>query len=131
MPVQIVPPMYRMLADEIKWAVEENEPFSFKYYLLLARTYHLSPEELDNSGQNIDRSKRRKGQVSTNDTPRFFHPEDEQFQEVSVHSIHYPFTNAQPREADAFGLDTRGCLMLVPVDGLLHLTLDMQDRYRS
>lgn len=23
MPVQIVPPMYRMLADEIKWAVEE------------------------------------------------------------------------------------------------------------
>ena len=23
MPVQIVPPMYRMLTDEIKWAVEE------------------------------------------------------------------------------------------------------------
>jgi len=23
MPVQIVPPMYRMLADEIKWAIEE------------------------------------------------------------------------------------------------------------
>ena len=26
MPVQIVPPMYRMLADEIKWAVEEVGP---------------------------------------------------------------------------------------------------------
>jgi len=26
MPVQIVPPMYRMLADEIKWAVEEVVP---------------------------------------------------------------------------------------------------------
>ena len=23
MPVQIIPPMYRMLADEIKWAIEE------------------------------------------------------------------------------------------------------------
>jgi protein BCP1 len=25
MPVQVIPPMYRMLADEIKWAVEEVE----------------------------------------------------------------------------------------------------------
>jgi len=100
MPVQVIPPMYRMLADEIKWAVEEvispltklcvmlihgqNEPFNFKYYLIVARTYHLSPEELDNLGQNPDRSKRRKGQVSGNGTPCFFHPEDEQFQQVSL-----------------------------------------------
>lgn len=48
-----------------------------------------------------------------------------------MHFIHYPFTNAQPREADAFGLDTRGCLMLVPADRLPHLVSDMQDRYRS
>ena len=99
MPVQVIPPMYKMLADEIKWAVEEvgpppsaklfviliyeqNEPFNFKYYLIVARTYHLSPEELDNLGQNPDRSKRRRGQVSGNDNPRFFHPEDEQFQQV-------------------------------------------------
>jgi protein BCP1 len=26
MPVQIIPPMYRMLADEIQWAVEEVSP---------------------------------------------------------------------------------------------------------
>ena len=100
MPVQVIPPMYRMLADEIKWAIEEvspplakicvtlihgqNEPFNFKYYLIMARTYHLSPEELDNLGHNPDRSKRRKGQIGGNDTPRFFHPEDEQFQQVGL-----------------------------------------------
>ncbi|KAF9645024.1 hypothetical protein BDM02DRAFT_3149483 [Thelephora ganbajun] len=130
MPVQIIPPMYRMLADEIKWAVEEDEPFNFKYYLILARTYHLSPEELKDLGQNSDRSKRRRGQVNANDIPCFFHPEDEQFQQASMYSVHYPFTNAQPREPDAFGLDTRGCLMLVSSDRLPHLISDMQDRYR-
>ena len=47
-----------------------------------------------------------------------------------MHSIHYPFANAQPREADAFGLDTRGCLMLVPTDRLPELISEMQDSYR-
>lgn len=130
MPVQVVPPMYRMLADEIKWAVDEEEPFIFKYYLILTRTYHLSPEELQHLGQTSNGSKRRKGQVSAADIPRFFHPEDEHFQQASVHSIHYPFTNAQPREADAFGLDTRGCLMLVPADGFPYLVSDLQECYR-
>jgi len=130
MPVQVIPPMYKMLADEIKWATEEKEPFNFKYYLVLSRTYHLSPEELESSAQNSDRSKRRKGQVNVTDIPHFFHPEDEQFQQSSMHSIHYPLTNAQPREADAFGLDTRGCLMLVLADRLPHLISDIQDRYR-
>jgi protein BCP1 len=36
MPVQVVPPMYRMLADEIKWAVEEVTPCPF--YLAKFRT---------------------------------------------------------------------------------------------
>jgi len=130
MPVQIVPPMYRMLADEIKWGVEENEPFNFEYYLIVTRTYYLTLEELDTLEQNLDRAKRRKAQLSANDTPCFFHPEDGQFQQASLHYIHYPFTNAQPRETDAFGLDTRGCLMLVPADRLPHLISDMQDRYR-
>lgn len=130
MPVQIIPPMYKMLADELRWAVEEDEPFDFKYYLILARTYHLSSEELEILGKDSDRSKRRKGQTNAADTPHFFHPEDEQFQRASTHFIHYQFTNAQPRGVDAFGLDTRGCLMLVPGNRLQNLISELQDRYR-
>ena len=33
MPVQIVPPMYRMLVDEVGWAVDEGEAYSFDWYL--------------------------------------------------------------------------------------------------
>ena len=46
-----------------------------------------------------------------------------------MYSIHYSFTNAQPREAEAFGLDARGCLMLVPANSLPRIVSDMQDRY--
>lgn len=72
---------------------DQNEPFNFKYYLIVARTYHLSSEELDNLGQNFDRTKRRKGQVSMNDIPRSFHPEDQQFQQVGMlfHFRHLSF----------------------------------------
>ena len=66
MPVQVVPPMYNMLADEIKWALadvrllfllrlailshsssfgEQGEPYHFTHLIILSRVYHLSEEE--------------------------------------------------------------------------------------
>lgn len=64
MPVPVIPPMYRMLVDEIKDAVEEvrhrclhssymnlfdrppqNEPFNFTHLVFISRVYKLSAEE--------------------------------------------------------------------------------------
>lgn len=69
MPVQVIPPMYRMLGEEIKWAIDDvryyrrssvvflvsdfpprylarkNEPYSFSHLIFVSRTYHLTPEE--------------------------------------------------------------------------------------
>lgn len=63
MPVQIVPPMYKMLADEIEQAASnvrtsvyildsywtdlffQNEPYNFSHFLFISRNYHLTPEE--------------------------------------------------------------------------------------
>ena len=39
MPPDIVPPMYKMLLEEIEWAVQEGEPYSFSHYLILSKTY--------------------------------------------------------------------------------------------
>lgn len=44
MPVQVVPPMYRMLADETKWAVDEVPSSSTNFILThvrSGRTFHL------------------------------------------------------------------------------------------
>src|ERR1700712_3773106 len=39
MPSEIVPPMYTMLQEEIGWALEEQEPYTFSHYLILSKTY--------------------------------------------------------------------------------------------
>ena len=64
MPVQVVPPMYRMLVDEIDGALRvvrsplppllfhpidieeiQGEPYRFSHLLFISRAYHLSEEE--------------------------------------------------------------------------------------
>lgn len=41
MPVQIMPPMYRMLADEIKWAIDDVSP-SNEFFLHASYRYRYS-----------------------------------------------------------------------------------------
>ena len=83
MPVQVVPPMYNMLANEIKWALadvcsplcnfyflidlffsslgnKQGEPYHFTHLIILSRVYHLSEEEesvLANSAPPTRRSR--------------------------------------------------------------------------
>jgi len=130
MPVQIVPPMYQMLLDEIKWALEENEPYNFDYLLFISRTYSLSPEELAELESRDVRSKRQKGPHSSPvDGIYFFHVEDELIQKFASHTLNYSFTSAQPREKDAFGLDTGGRLALVPAVHFQSLVAALSEAY--
>ncbi|KAF7797674.1 hypothetical protein EIP86_008874 [Pleurotus ostreatoroseus] len=103
MPVQLMPPMYRMLAEEIQWAVEENKPFRFSQYLFLAQTYHLSAEEAAELEANAPRSaKKPKNSTAASGASGegvfSMHPEDEYIQ--------------KPRDKESFGLDT-GCRMML------------------
>jgi len=130
MPVQVVPPMYRMLLDEIKWALDESEPYDFKHLLFISRTYSLSPEELEELDSGPARPKRHKGtNTSPVDSRYSFHPEDELIKKFASHTLHYPFTNTEPRDKDAFGLDTGACLMLVPVEQFQPLVAALGESY--
>lgn len=103
MPVQVMPHMYRMLADEIQWALDDvradisslhrcphrsgcsqNEPYNFTHLLIISRIYRLSPEEEAELQGPASRSKRQK-QTAQQPPSRGvypFHPEDEQIQKV-------------------------------------------------
>ena len=70
-PTEVVPPMYSMLLEEIEWAVEEKEPYSFSHFLVLSKTYTEVASQL---GTEDDRPKKKKrGGLET----FYFHPEDE------------------------------------------------------
>ncbi|KAG2156997.1 p21-C-terminal region-binding protein-domain-containing protein [Suillus clintonianus] len=131
MPVPVIPPMYRMLVDEIKDAVEENEPFNFTHLIFISRVYKLTPDEEDAmtiaQQQSGKASKRQKSQNTNGENERSadgvypFHPEDEEIRKFASHHLIFPYSNAQPRDAESFGLDTAGRLMLVPAAQLTEL----------
>ncbi|KAI0308531.1 p21-C-terminal region-binding protein-domain-containing protein, partial [Amylostereum chailletii] len=123
MPMQVVPHMYRMLADELRTAAEQGQPFTFTHFLFFSRTYRLSAEEQAalNAQSSPSQSKKRRASAQTSlpDTSRngaySFHHEDALIAQLASHTLDVPYSHSQPREEDAFGLDLGLRMMLVPV----------------
>lgn len=139
MPVQVIPPAYRMLASEIQWALEDNEPYAFSHYLFLSRVYKLTDEEEEDMRVSARGNKRPRANVPAFSNPRAggggvypFHPEDEYILAAASHSFDYPFSSAPagPREKDAFGLDMGGRVMLVPTERMGELIEKMGEVYK-
>ncbi|KAJ7695207.1 p21-C-terminal region-binding protein-domain-containing protein [Mycena rosella] len=140
MPVQTVPPMYRMLSDEIKWALADSEPYAFTHLLFVSRAYHLSPAEEEALANRAPSHKSKKSKKQKPQQPALqaapadgiypFHPEDVCIQEHALHALSYPFSSSpEPREADAFGLDVRGRLILVEAGRWEALVAQMGEVY--
>lgn len=73
-PAEVVPPMYRMLLEEITWAVEEKEPYKFTHYLILSKTYQEVASKLS---LGEDRPQKKKKTQQDSEEIFYFHPEDE------------------------------------------------------
>ncbi|KAH9060727.1 p21-C-terminal region-binding protein-domain-containing protein [Lactarius vividus] len=127
MPVEIVPHMYRMLADEIQWACNDGEPYHFSHLLVLSRTYTLSEEETEATLASFQQQKRRKGAQDPSSTGGVFpfHHEDQCIQELASHSLDFSLSNALPREKESFGLEQGGRLILLPADKLPQLVSNL------
>lgn len=77
-PSEVVPPMYKMLMEEIAWALEEKEPYDFTHYLVLSKTYQeiiSALAEEDDSTRKHKKTKKMTGRSSSE--AFYFHPEDE------------------------------------------------------
>ncbi|KAI0034965.1 p21-C-terminal region-binding protein-domain-containing protein [Vararia minispora EC-137] len=135
MPVQVMPHMYRMLVDELRAAVEQNQPFKYGHLLLISRTYRLSSEEEAalNAQPFPSQSKKRRAQTQVQPTSASgiysFHHEDMVIQKFASHVLDFSFSNSQPREQDAFGLDLSARMMLVSADKLPELVVAMSEAF--
>ena len=146
MPIEVVPHMYRMLADEIQWACDDGEPYHFDHFLLLSRTYTLSDEEAEATLATPQQQKRRKGAPAPSSVGGVstFHHEDIFIQQVclalsmhplrlecnliqklSSNSLDYALFNAPPRDKDSFGIQQGGRLMLLPAGHLPQLVSNL------
>ncbi|KAI0761168.1 p21-C-terminal region-binding protein-domain-containing protein [Trametes elegans] len=130
MPPQIMPHMYRMLADEIQWALDDNEPYDFTHLLLLSRVYRLTASEAAELHAASPRTKRQRPSEPTQGAGVYpFHPEDDIIRKFATHTLDYAWTHAQPREDDAFGLDTGGRMMLIPANRLRDIAAALAEAF--
>lgn len=101
-PSEVVPPMYKMLLEEISWAVEEDEPYNFSHYVVLSKTYTEVESVLDDDeegdGENSGKGKKKKKKrqrmgkdgsssvraAQEEDNIFYFHPEDEVLQRYAT-----------------------------------------------
>jgi len=133
MPVQVAPHMYRLLADEIRWAVDENEPYNFTHYLCISRTYTLSSDEEQSLDTTPPPSKKIKSSTVSNaeavKRPLPYHLEDELWENLTLHSVSYNFTKHPAREAAASGTHIAGRVMLIPASKFPDLVSGMSQRF--
>ncbi|KAH6917732.1 p21-C-terminal region-binding protein-domain-containing protein [Coprinopsis sp. MPI-PUGE-AT-0042] len=142
MPVEVIPPLYTMLKDEVKSLSSQGHPFTFSHLLFISRMYHLSEDEESMLRNKMPESEARKkgggvkkggsnkkqranmgshGHEKMGEAQR---PEDGDalIAQFSSHTLNYTYTTPPPethqesRGKDAFGLDTRGRIMLLPLD---------------
>ena len=76
-PSETAPPMYKMLLEEIQWALDENEPYNFTHYLILSKTYTEVASKLDIEDDR-PKKKSKASRIGKEDV-FYFHPEDEVF----------------------------------------------------
>ena len=75
--------MYKMLLEEISWAVEEKEPYNFTHYLIFSKVYREVASALDVG--DMPKSKKHKKSAKKGSSEVFyFHPEDQVLQEHSI-----------------------------------------------
>ncbi|KEP51480.1 p21-carboxy-terminal region-binding protein [Rhizoctonia solani 123E] len=113
MPPQIMPPMYRMLGEELVNAASQNEPFSFDNYVLVSRCFRFDDNEESATGtsQPVKKQKRKGGIL------RSYHAEDEHIEKsskIASAKAEYEYTSRIEREQDSFGVDVAGRVMVFP-----------------
>ncbi|KAI0706227.1 p21-C-terminal region-binding protein-domain-containing protein [Cytidiella melzeri] len=131
MPVQLMPVMYKMLSEEIQWALDDNEPFKFSHYLFLSQTCKLSAEEVAELDHRVPPSKKQRAAVISSNEPKIIpiHPEDEQILQLATSTVDFTYSTAVQRDSDSLGLDLGGRLMLMPAERLPQLVNALAEAY--
>lgn len=121
MPHQVIPPLYRMLADEISEAAtsttDSPNPWKFTHYLILSKVYTEVDSQLDNEDSQLSKKpKKSKGSLEI----FYFHPEDEVLAKHAEATVYFEYSKQNDEGASdakrAFqeaGVKPMGCLMLI------------------
>ncbi|KAI9090994.1 p21-C-terminal region-binding protein-domain-containing protein [Phlyctochytrium arcticum] len=128
MPPQIVPPLFKMLLEEMEWAIEDGEPFKFDQYIYISKIYReIDSTLVEEDGVVVDtaqKGKSKKAKLAPSSPEIFyFQPEDELLQQHATFSFDYKFTK-ETQSSDSrrafqdVGVDPLRRVLLIPHSSL-------------
>ena len=91
-PSEVVPPMYKMLLEEISWAIEDKEPYNFTHYLVFSKIYREVISVLDEDSTPRSKKQKKAGRKGSSEV-FYFHPEDEVLHKYSVVFGSFEYSN--------------------------------------
>ncbi|KAL0254066.1 hypothetical protein I308_101445 [Cryptococcus tetragattii IND107] len=129
LPLPLIPHLYRMLLEEL----EVKEEGRFTHFIVWGRGYKLEgSEEGMGLDMNIVEKSSKKKKASGNETVALsagsfpYHPEEE-FMDKIANQVHtYNFKTAAPRDAESFGVEQFGRLVLLEKAKLVSAIQSMQ-----
>ncbi|WVN86711.1 uncharacterized protein L203_101883 [Cryptococcus depauperatus CBS 7841] len=133
LPLPLVPHLYRMLLAEL----DTKEEGCFTHFLVWGRGYRLEGSE-EGMGLDMDVSqkaqKKKKGPgadtLALSAGSFSYHPEEEFMDKVASHIHTYPFKTSAPRDADSFGVEQYGRIVLLDKEKFVSAVQAMQDACR-
>jgi len=136
MPVQVVPPMYKMLLEEIEWALQEGEPYNFSHFIVLSKSYvevASKLDEMETRPNKKGRKQRKKGKSEV----FYYHPEDETVRrrcgEDSVADFRFEKEWEVADSKRAFsdmGIKPQGLMMCVDKGGFKAMVDDLEGLFK-
>ncbi|RHZ63277.1 hypothetical protein Glove_330g62 [Diversispora epigaea] len=130
MPVQLIPPMYKMLKEEIQWAVDDNEPYEFEWYLIISKTYREVASTIDEE-MNVQGKRKKKAKLEP--TIFYFHAEDEIIEQNTNYQLNFKFTKQPEAVSDSrrtfteFGIEPAMKLFLIHKSNFDKLIQDLEN----
>ncbi|RPA83686.1 hypothetical protein BJ508DRAFT_413354 [Ascobolus immersus RN42] len=152
MPVEIVPPMYKMLLEEVQWALEDKEPYNFSHFVIPSKTYTevastvSEDEEEDENKPKPAKKKWKYGAAGKAGKAKpapssqlfYFHPEDELWEKEGAGKTHnFKFIKLNEsgsdskRTFDEFGIMPRGSVTVISKDGFEKAVDAMAKAYKA
>lgn len=130
MPVETIPPMYKMLVAEL-----DNASESFDYYVIVSKVYQLvAANETEDADEENGRKKKKKTDGDATGEMDYFHYEDMVLEENALYHGNYRYTN-EGQETDSrrvfteYGIDPRLSVILIDKKGLAKSVPEMEEKF--
>ncbi|CAK7901629.1 protein Bcp1p [[Candida] anglica] len=135
MPVEVVPPMYKMLFEEMERAEDSHDKYEFDYFLVISKIYRLvAANEQEEQSNSKSKKKKTSGGADVGVEMDYFHYEDLVLEENAMYKGYYDYSQVK-QETDSrrvfteYGIDPKLSLILLDKESLAKSVPQMEEKF--